>query len=511
MVMLVAACGNSDSNNTSNSGSSNSSTNNNSGGQGSNSGGASGDSNESGLEPYELTVALPLFGPVPADFDEVMAEVNEITKEKINATVNFLPISIGSYVQQMNLMNSSGEKLDLSYTFATGGLYSSAIASGSLLPLDDLLEQYGQGIIEAVGRDYVYVPRVDGKLYGIVTVDVFAKGTAYVMRQDLVDKYNIDVASIKNLDDVEKVLQTIKDNEPNIIPLAASKGQGPVTSYYGYDPLGDRLGVLPNYDNNLQVVNLFETEEYAAQLEQVHRWFRAGYINKDASTTTQQPQDLVGAGAAFSYFIPYNHTSEANMENVTGMDLVIAEIVPPKSTTSDVLAGLWTIAQQSGNPERAMMLLNLMYTDAELVNLLVWGIEGKHYVKASENQATFPDGLDAQTVGYNLKVIDWIMGNSTLSYLTTSSDPNQHKNGDAFKARASRSKALGFLFNEDPVKNEGVALRNVIEQYQPALETGSVSPSEKLKEFNDKLKAAGLEKYIAEKQSQLDAWAAANQ
>jgi putative aldouronate transport system substrate-binding protein len=47
-------------------------------------------------------------------------------------------------------------------------------------------------------------------------------------------------------------------------------------------------------------------------------------------------------------------------------------------------------------------------------------------------------------------------------------------------------------------------------QYANALETGTIDPKDKLAEFISKLKAAGIDKIIAEKQKQLDAWAKSN-
>jgi len=41
--------------------------------------------------------------------------------------------------------------------------------------------------------------------------------------------------------------------------------------------------------------------------------------------------------------------------------------------------------------------------------------------------------------------------------------------------------------------------------------TGSVDPESKLPEFIEKLKVAGIDKIIEEKQNQLDEWVAANQ
>jgi putative aldouronate transport system substrate-binding protein len=463
------------------------------------------------LDPYEITMAFPIFGAVPRDLEEVEAEINKITQAKINATVDILAISIGAYQQQMNLMFSGGEKLDLAFLFGASGMYHSSAVSGKLLPIDDLLKQHGQGIIQAVGEQYVDVPKINGKLYGVPIVDTYAKNTTYYMRKDLVDKYQIDVASIKTFDDVENVLKTIKENEPNIIPLAVTPGVGPVTSFRNYDDLGDRLGVLPDYDNGLKVVNLFETQDYADQLNRVHRCFQAGYINKDAATTTGQPKELIKAGRAFSAIYPGNPGQEDELEVQTGYDLVGVELYPPHATTGDVMVGLWTIAQHSENPERAMMFLNLMYSDKDIVNLLSWGIEGKHYVKISDTQADVPEGVDLTNAGYLMRDVAWMMGNQKLAYLSKTAKPNVWKLMDEFMARAIPSKALGFEFDTEPVKNEAVALRNVLEQYATALETGTVDPRDKLKEFNDKLKAAGIEKYMAEKQRQLDAWAASQQ
>ncbi|WP_419875416.1 ABC transporter substrate-binding protein [Candidatus Pristimantibacillus sp. PTI5] len=498
VTTLVAACS---SNNKNNSNPSNEK----------NAGQASENTGESALDPYEITMALPIFGAEPKDMVEIEAAINKITQSKMNATVDILPISVGAYGQQMNLMFSGGEKLDLAFTFGAGGMYNAAAGSGKLFQIDDLLKEHGQGIIQAVGEDYVNVPKINGKLYGVPYVDAYAKGTDYYLRKDLVDKHQIDVASIKTLDDVENVLKAIKEKEPNIIPLGVAPGLGPVTSFATYDGLGDRLGVLPGYDNGMKIVNLFETQDYADQLSRVHKWFKEGYINKDAATTTVLPNAQIKAGRTFSAIYPSSPGQKEGIELEVGYELVRVELLPPHATTANVMTGLWTIAQHSENPERAMMFLNLMYSDKDIANFLVWGIEGKHYVKISETAVDYPEGLDINSVGYNMRTFDWVMGNKTLTYLAKLDNPKLRELEKEFMAQSIPSKAIGFLFDEGPVKNEGVALKNVIEQYAQSLETGTVDPEKRLKEFNDKLKAAGLDKYIAEKQKQLDAWAAANQ
>lgn len=458
------------------------------------------------LEPYELTLALPIFGAIPRDMKKVEDEINKITKAEINTTVKILPISIGAWGQQINLMTTSGEKLDLYFVFGQG--YALTASDGSVKELNELLEKYGQGIIEAVGPRNLEAAAIDGKTFGIPVNSSFSEQPGISMRKDLVDKYDIDVASIKSIYDLDSVFQTIKDNEPGMTPIAAGISS-PIEYYRSYDRLGDGIGVLPGFDNDFKVENLYETEEYANQLNLMREWYRNGYINKDAATTQVNPLDVVNSGKAFSYMVKLECGTTCGGSPSEQHEMVVASLMPePFSTTNNVLVGLYSIAQQSQDPERAMMMLNLMYTSSELANLLTWGIEGEHYVKVSDTQVDFPEGVDGSNVGYLYQ--SWLVGNPLLTYAQKSQVPDYWEKVKESNEIALKSKALGFTFNAKSVQNEMTAINNVIEQYKKVLETGTVDPASKLEEFNKKLKSAGIDKYIAEKQKQLNEWAAAN-
>ena len=51
-------------------------------------------------------------------------------------------------------------------------------------------------------------------------------------------------------------------------------------------------------------------------------------------------------------------------------------------------------------------------------------------------------------------------------------------------------------------------MNNVLNEYRAGLEFGVLDPDTALPEFLSKLETAGIDKIIAEKQSQLDAWLA---
>src|SRR5699024_3216171 len=112
----------------------------------SNSGSDSG--NDKDEETYDITMAYMQFTDL-SDIKTVEEELSKLTKEKINATVTLLPIQAGAWTQQTNLMLTSNEKLDLIMSSSFYN-YSAQAVKGQLLPLDNLLESHGQGILDVV-------------------------------------------------------------------------------------------------------------------------------------------------------------------------------------------------------------------------------------------------------------------------------------------------------------------------------------------------------------------------
>lgn len=73
---------------------------------------------------------------------------------------------------------------------------------------------------------------------------------------------------------------------------------------------------------------------------------------------------------------------------------------------------------------------------------------------------------------------------------------------------AEISPLYGFIFDSSKVKNEIVAISNVIDKYQGIAEAGLNDPDTTVAKFNEELKAAGIQKIVDEMQAQADAWIA---
>ncbi|MDQ6419634.1 ABC transporter substrate-binding protein [Paenibacillus sp. LHD-117] len=465
--------------------------------------GNKGDGDE--LAPYEITLAF--WGADQRDLGLIEQEISKLTKEKINATVRLKRIEPAAWTQQKVLMFSGNDKLDI--VFTGENQYISEVAQKKLVPLDDLLQTHGQGLIDAFEPSVLAASKIGGTTYGIPTIRDLAAYPTMLMRTDLVEQFGIDTSAVKTIDDLEPVFKKVKENNPNLYMIGKASG-GASIAYplllTTIDPLGDMIGVLTD-TNALKVVNLYESEEYAKFVTTLHGWYKEGYIPKDIATTTQSGRDYLKAGIGFSTPNKGKPGITTQTGAAVGVELTEVKLAPAKMNTLTITNAMLAIASTSKDPERAMMFLNLLYTDKEIVNLLHWGIEGKHYKVNENGTIDFADGVDAKTSGYNLRQ-GWMFGNQLLAYPWTTDSPDIWEQMDTFNKGAEKSAALGFMYNPEPVKTELAAIQNVIQQYAMGLETGTLDPAENLPKFNAALKAAGIEKVIAEKQKQLDEWAA---
>ncbi|WP_424768186.1 ABC transporter substrate-binding protein [Paenibacillus sp. sgz302251] len=452
----------------------------------------------------ELTIAFIGLGNMN-EVALVQEEISKITKEKINATVKLMPIDIGAWVQQVNLLLAGNEPLDLLVTSSFFN-FSSQVAKGQLLPIDELVEKHGPTIKDTMELAIFNATKVGGKSYGVPSVRDTAADQGIIARKDLMDKHGLTFDNVKAYADLDPIFQKIKDNEPGIYPLVQrSQALGIAFEIArGYiDTLGDTPGVLIIDNQDLKVVNLYEQQMYKDALQLARRWYQAGYIMPDAATTQEGNNSLVKAGKGFSYLSNMKPGFEAQEKTLNGYEMVAARLTNPISTSDAGTGFMMSIPKNTQDPDRAAQLLNLLYTDKDIANLIANGIEGKHYVDAGNGQIKAPEG------GSNYVFNQWQVGNNALAKVWEGTAPDIWEQTKVFNKSATFSKALGFSFDSSPVKTEVAAVANVNNQYKAGLESGTIDPA-KLDEFISKLKAAGLDKIIAEKQKQLDQWAVEN-
>ena len=463
-----------------------------------------------GDEPY--TVTMVLNGSTQPDEERIEQKINEILEPELNADLDIVVLPWASASQQLQLMLSGDEKIDVFYTQATNAVqYMNA---GQIVDMSELIDKYGTNIKQIYGEDIAKINQIDGFVYGVPNQIERGSIPAVFMRKDLVEKYNIDTTQIKEPKDLENVFATVKAGEPDMTMLySINDGDTPVTRLFRGDNLSDNnyLGVLMDQTNSTKLENFFATDWFKDTTTMLYNWYQKGYISQDAGTNTENWRTVCKAGNLFSLFFAYHPGTPVEFESSTGYDF---EIVPfynePIINSSSYNGVTFSIAQNSENPEKTMEVLDYIYGSSEIMNLLNWGEQDKDYVieDADNGIINFPEGITSDNAGYNLN-LGWELPNQFIAYKWTGSDPQLWEKMEEFNGSAKSSKAVGFLFDSSNYSSEIAALSNIVKQYSGALYSGSGDPDELIPELLEALDDAGINEVIQAKQEQLDAFLAA--
>ena len=466
--------------------------------------------NGNGDEPY--TVTMVLNGSTQPDEERIEQKINEILEPELNANLDIVVLPWASASQQLQLMLSGDEKIDVFYTQATNAVqYMNA---GQIIDMSELIDKYGTNIKQIYGEDIAKINQIEGFVYGVPNQIERGSIPAVFMRKDLVEKYNIDTSQIKEPKDLESVFETVKAGEPDMTMLySINDGDTPVTRLFRGDNLSDNnyLGVLMDQTNSTKLENFFATDWFKDTTTMLYNWYQKGYISQDAGTNTENWRTVCKAGNLFSLFFAYHPGTPVEFESSTGYDF---EIVPfynePIINSSSYNGVTFSIAQNSENPEKTMEVLDYIYGSSEIMNLLNWGEQDKDYVieDADNGRINFPEGITSDNAGYNLN-LGWELPNQFIAYKWTGSDPQLWEKMEEFNSSAKSSKAVGFLFDSSNYSSEIAALSNIVKQYSGALYSGSGDPDELIPELLEALDDAGINEVIQAKQEQLDAFLAA--
>jgi putative aldouronate transport system substrate-binding protein len=285
-----------------------------------------------------------------------------------------------------------------------------------------------------------------------------------------------------------------------------------VKGTYQVDYLTDTSGVGVVIGDSGKVVNLYETQEFMDSMKIMREWYNKGYLQKDAATAMSPFSEMISAGRGFSYTAGYGGMqAHVQMSSLMGKNIEMKRIAPFYFDTAAVNAVVWMINATTKVPEASMKLLNLVFTDEQVLNTLLWGIEGRDYIKVDEHHVRFPDGKNADTVDYTAYISSGIIGSESLQYQYEGIDWSDIELKLRENKETLRSPYFGFIFDPSSVKVEMSAISNVIDQYLPGLETGALDPETTIPKFVQALNDAGAQNVIKAKQEQLDAWLAAQQ
>jgi len=467
-----------------------------------------------------VELKMYLLGDRTPDFDEVYGKINEILKKKLNCTISVEFLSWGEHDTKYSLLFSSQEDFDLIFTASSWGHYEQTVALGGFLDLDEkFIQTYAPDIWNVVPKMAWEQAKINGKVYMVPNYQNEFGSDVLAVRGDLMAKYGIK--QITSWDELKAFYMACAADG-----MYASQG-GPWYQYFqakGMNITGGapKSGELVLYntqdasDKNFYLVT--EWDGFADYCKQVKAMADAGCWSKDVLNSTDERQTglLTGRTATMAWNLDTckTYAAQANAENPSWNVTLVDPIAAQKKQTKSYINNGVAINVNSKNPERAMMVLNEFYTNPEVYDLAMLGIEGKHWAAVGTDQYKVIDesnfGVDNNCnwgwTNINIKRKEFVENRTALDDTRDTLLANWNSNVKSEHPYDS------FNFDNTKVATQVAAVDAIIGTYYDPLVNGLVDDVDAtIAQFKAALESAGIKDIMNEMKAQADAHVAGQQ
>ena len=502
---------------------------------------------ETELEPVTLRFYYP--GTEKEGSKDVQEAFNKKLAEVLpNTTLEI--VWVDSYGENLRLFFAGEEPMDIIWE----GWYTPIrqdVEDGNIIALDELIDQYAPNLAAEKATytiDYDSIC-VDGKLYGIPCVQPVVKDSwALRMNERLYEYFPLDdfIAEARaNLKFTEKEIEMMEQTiqaalDAGVMELGGAWLPGSwemcQMARRGYEALGGDF----YYDMTAEKpVALYITElpEYQTAIKHAAQWYDKGWIT-DAQIMGQTVDgswisfNLFGGNANWTDLVDErgvkNNTYAEQAEKAVLMDN--EGTYPVGISTFGSAATYLAVPFTSKNPERVMMLLNLLHDEPgtvgnDLINMLVYGFE-----ETSEEAREYGwFNYRAVEVDGQLQVDTSVRGDAESKHgMTNWTIGNTYKimsDGGVTTTAALKEYAASYYETVYPKRPRSVLadmpaidltelntdvenINAVTTEYAEQLWNGGSGSESYMAVYNDyvaKLQAAGLETVRAYIQAQIDA------
>ncbi len=413
-------------------------------------------------ESEKVVLAMPSVYDM-TDTPEVQDAINAITEEKYGISFELLFVPIGNWTQQSNLL-LTGDEVDITAIFGTP--LSVFVKNGQIINLDAYYANASEEFKAVWSPEEMAGTSINGEIFAVPNMRNFGNYFGLNIDAEVAAEMGIEDGQHLTMEEVDELLGN---------------------------------GVLPDCGQTTEVQNLFETESFLTFAHWAEKWYNDGYIMADILSNTESWQTMIANKKAVTAIDNYG------VNAVAGMIRTI--ILEPWAVANSYSALCYGINANSAHQDAAWKAMEILYTDAEVENLINLGIEGKHYVLNEDGTASYPEGQVGATVGYGMAEFYWITPYSAIAHPLDVNGPTFYEDlVDFNKNRTTKSMAFGFSFDISDVEDQYTACTNIMNKYYHALMSGSVPVDDIIAQANAEFEAAGLGDIIAAKQAQLDAY-----
>ena len=476
---------------------------------------------QAGAVPTPMRYVVP--GTAPGELGVAVDAVNaKLAADGVGVDVRVDFVAWDAWDQKTNLMLSTGEAFELMHVMENRIPTPTYAARGALTPLDDLIAEYAPALGDlftddhwaavTVGKQRFSVPSIWRRVSGVGA----ESGVIYV-RQDLLDRYGLRVpTTLDELVEVGKALQS-----------AVKRDRGETwyiwqhEIYYSSVWIYRAMSTYPFYVQHSEEVLLirddgtvepyYRTDEFRRAAEFHRRLYLEGLIHPDVlslpseargQTVSQQGKFLFAAGTS-----GYGDTVSIRRSDP---DVELSDFVlNPDQPFYVNLAVLNSnaVPVTTNTPEAGLQFLNWLYSAKENHDLFLYGIEGRHYkAVGGDRLETILNASNQALYRHPFWQIAWAP--YTRFEVTAPQEQVEQFMTPLPASRTQSGIVLGFGFNSQPVNTEYTNILAARQEVLFPIKWGVVDYDEYYNELDRRMRAAGIDRVVAEYQRQLDEYLA---
>ena len=232
------------------------------------------------------------------------------------------------------------------------------------------------------------------------------------------------------------------------------------------------------------------------------RWNEKGFFPADIATL-DDTSSLVKQKKVYANYSRYLPGNAGKFKLSNGYDVIARPTGRAILNRGGIQSTLNAISANCKNPVRALKLIDLLFEDQYLLNLLCYGIEGRDYEKDPNN----PNRMN-RDAGSAYYIAEFMVGSQFLAYLAPSYEDGVWEQTKKENEEADVDPYIGFSFDPAPVESEMSQISSVKQEYSKILGFGLQDPEVVFPERQEKLDTAGRKVVMDEVQRQLDEWLA---
>ena len=335
--------------------------------------------------------------------EEVLDKFCETYRDKLNIDkIEFNYVPFGDYEDKMTSLVAGGDDFDGMYV-SDWMLYNKMSNKGGLMPLNDFMQQYAPSLYATYQENgSMTACSIDGQLVAMPWTKKKSSKAILLYRKDLADQYGVDTSRLETIEDLDAMLTEAKAKVPDITIFESGFPRGNTYSdvlavlhaKYEMDNMNYHTLTFDFNEEKPVLKAVEETPMFKEAVTWMNKWYNGGIVSKNELSETDTK--MFENGKTFAKVGLHENAMQGVVFNIPNAELGYAEIYPDgKYRYDSPLNNAFAVNKNAANPERLLMLLELLNTDEDAYNLFMYGIEGETYVKGEDGSIQYPEGQDA--------------------------------------------------------------------------------------------------------------------